>query len=96
MPQLMPLLAATRMLALETHLRVRGGDTHGAVSSLETLFAAARSLESYPNGVGHLVCIAMYVKGFNTLRQLMTEFSDIELQQMDKRIGEVSSRRFPL
>ncbi|MHB8953585.1 MAG: hypothetical protein ACYC4U_11495 [Pirellulaceae bacterium] len=86
MPQLMPLLAATRILALEAQLRVREGDTHGAVSSLETLFAAARSLESYPHGVGHWVCIAMYVQGFDTLRQLMTEFSDIELQQMEREL----------
>ena len=88
MPDLLPILASVRVLALEAHVRAHIGDASGTAQSLTTIFAAARNLENYPHSVAHLVCIATYTHGFDTLRQLLGVLSERELQQISRSLEQ--------
>jgi hypothetical protein len=86
MPHLQELMAAVRALRLQAQVRAHEGDSAAAIESVNTIFAAGKSLETYPNSVGQLICQACYSTGFSALKDMLpyVDFSDSQLAQLSQ------------
>lgn len=95
MPHLMELMATARVLRLEAHVRGHQGDITGAATSVDTIFAAGRSLEPLPHFVGQLVSWSTYANGVSALEDLLPylEFSNADLKRLAESLDKSDADR---
>jgi hypothetical protein len=86
LPHVQALRSAVRLLELETEIRARRNDAHGAAEAVRATLAAARSLEQEPLAVSQLVRIAMDGVACAEIERLMPaiEFSEDDLIAFDR------------
>ncbi|MBN2473083.1 MAG: hypothetical protein JXB62_00645 [Pirellulales bacterium] len=85
------LRAASRMLALEAHVRAHRGDAHGAALSIEAILALADSLKQEPLLISQLIRLALEGMGHEVFhRQLPTAgFSEEDLDRLQARLRAI-------
>lgn len=91
LPHAQNLRAASRLLALEAHVRAHRGDAAGAAQSIQTMLGLGRSLENEPLPVSQLVRMACDDVARRQLTELLPQvgFSDQELCSLQERLSQI-------
>ena len=91
LPHVQQMRAGWRLLALESDVRAHRNDPQAVARSLETMLAAADSLEREPFIVSQLVRIALNGGVCAQIERLLPalEFSDDDLVMLDRRLAAI-------